>query len=323
MPARSRAALAGLALASSIAVACAPVPELATSGQPLDADNGTWMNGTWMNGSALNGTWMNGTWMNGTWMNGAVLDDVAIRDVRLDGGMLVGTHRGAPLSGEGFENARLWGSDDAGAAVKLRIADVIPPSGSADVWSYRLEWRAPDKSWLPICGGGAAAVAVSGRWHALTAAKVDDGAITFACRGASAIAKCVDMGYRPWQVVAGGSLDGHHQACVRMVRADVCGDGIAYTTDGRAINVYDALGVQVRADDDDLLRATEWAFEGEWTTAGARCISVDARDRFLAAGVVPSCLLARTDLLCGWWWRPGTLVMNEVRALELHVGPLF
>jgi hypothetical protein len=129
------------------------------------------------------------------------------------------------------------------------------------------------------------------------------------------------MGYRPWAWRAGRSLDGHHQACVRMVRADLCGDGTPHTTDGRAINVYDALGVQERADD-GLLVATEWAFEAEWTPQGARCISTDARDRYLAAGVIPSCLLAKTDLLCGWWWRTGTLLMNDVRALEIHLGGL-
>jgi hypothetical protein len=155
-------------------------------------------------------------------------------------------------------------------------------------------------------------------------AKISDGAITFACRGISAIAKCVDMGYRPWASWFGQSLDRHHQACVRMVRADLCGDGTSYTENGRAINVYDALGVQVSEDNTLIGGVLEWAFEAEWTPDGARCISVDARDRFLAAGISPSCLLSRVNLVCGSWWRfaSGTLIMNDVRALEVHVGDL-
>lgn len=59
-------------------------------------------------------------------------------------------------------------------------------------------------------------------------------------RGDGGIAKCVDMGYKPWTSAA----DELHQACVRMVRADFCGDGVPFTVDGTAIDVQDWTGVQ-------------------------------------------------------------------------------
>lgn len=50
--------------------------------------------------------------------------------------------------------------------------------------------------------------------------------------------KCVRFGYSPRQ-----RLDAYN-ACVRMVRADYCGDGTSTTGGGTLIDAYDALGVQ-------------------------------------------------------------------------------
>jgi hypothetical protein len=92
------------------------------------------------------------------------------------------------------------------------------------------------------------------------------------------------MGYKPWN-----GLADHHQACTRMVRADYCGDGTAHTLNGRAINLYDGLGVQV-----DTLN---WSFEAEWTPDGARCI-VNRRAKDLLASV-PACLRDKIFSDCG------------------------
>ena len=275
-----------------------------------------------------NGTWLNGTWLNGTWLNGTTIDGQRVWNVALSGSKLTGWFRGRTIGGEDFEGAKLSGLDGNGNPVTLRI-DQVDPASSNGVWTYRLSY-ASGGGWVPVCGdANTRAVAVSGRWDPRSGvsgggAKIDDDAITFACRGLSAIAKCVDMGYRPWASYLGQSLDRHHQACVRMVRADLCGDGTSYTQNGRAINVYDALGIQQDAGASLLSGVLEWAFEAEWTPDGSRCISVDARDRFLDAGMVPTCLVGKVNLLCGSWWRfgTGTLIMNDVRALEVHAGDL-
>lgn len=84
------------------------------------------------------------------------------------------------------------------------------------------------------------------------------GMFTFACRG-FALAKCVEFGYEPWR--HGTDL---HQACVRMVRADFCGDGRSWTENGTLINLYDHRGIQ--QDEAD------WPVEAEWDVHGARCL---------------------------------------------------
>jgi hypothetical protein len=57
-----------------------------------------------------------------------------------------------------------------------------------------------------------------------------------------------------------------YNACVRLVRADYCGDGEATTRDGMRIDLYDDHGVQ-QSDRDPLQE-----FEAGWTAAGAVCV---------------------------------------------------
>ena len=71
-----------------------------------------------------------------------------------------------------------------------------------------------------------------------------------------------------------------HAACVRMVRADYCGDGTPHTRNGTKINFWDNSGVL--ADD-------PWPgmrFEAAWSPQGAVCV---ARTRLpeVAKGLLP------------------------------------
>lgn len=78
--------------------------------------------------------------------------------------------------------------------------------------------------------------------------------------------KCARLGYRPWkQSPNGRSLREFHQACVRMIRADYCGDGTSHTRDGTLINVYDKLRIQ--EPDPSLID-----FEAAWGPDGAVCV---------------------------------------------------
>ena len=61
---------------------------------------------------------------------------------------------------------------------------------------------------------------------------------------AGVVAKCMRWGYSPY-----GDHDqagDRFNACLRMARADYCGDGVATTRDGTSINVFDTLGIQTR-----------------------------------------------------------------------------
>lgn len=57
------------------------------------------------------------------------------------------------------------------------------------------------------------------------------------------------------------------QACVRMVRADYCGNGESNTIDGIMIDPIDRMGVV------GGYQTTGWGTEAEWSVAGASCVS--------------------------------------------------
>jgi hypothetical protein len=93
--------------------------------------------------------------------------------------------------------------------------------------------------------------------------------ITFACTS-GAIGKCIRFGYKPWKTHQGTSLQPYHAACVRMVRADYCGDGRPHTVDGTWIDIWDGLGIQRRDERDDHPEV----FEAAWSPAGAAYLNM-------------------------------------------------
>ena len=109
-------------------------------------------------------------------------------------------------------------------------------------------------------------------------ADAESGAISIGCRKVGAIAKCVDFGYKPWVSPA---MDDMHQACVRMVRADFCGDGTPWTVDGNLIDIADGLAIQTPDSKD-------FVFEATWTKAGASFLNthLDFRTAIWGAHIV-------------------------------------
>jgi hypothetical protein len=163
-----------------------------------------------------------------------------------------------------------------------------------------------------------AVTAVSGRWDYRQGVRAggdwidDPAAFTFACMEA-AIAKCLLLGYKPWQSVnrctASGcarlSLAKHHQACTRMLRADYCGDGTPHTVDGVVINVYDGIGLQADTE--------RWEMEAEWDSEGARCISLPRSGNRGDAGRLRCQRPRQPPGLCGdrRHFETGTLLVSE------------
>jgi hypothetical protein len=89
---------------------------------------------------------------------------------------------------------------------------------------------------------------------------------TIACRGVGAYAKCLDMGYKSWKSAAQDAL---HQTCVRMVRADYCGDGNSFTQTGHGIDVQDYFASSANQIQAYSPNST-WNYEASWNPQGAR-----------------------------------------------------
>lgn len=65
----------------------------------------------------------------------------------------------------------------------------------------------------------------------------------------------------------GVSLALYYQACVRMMRADYCGDGVGHTRNGTPIDLFDRIGVQRDEPAEGM------TLEAAWGPEGAVCIS--------------------------------------------------
>lgn len=317
----------GVAVVAMAAVAaCSGAPaELegtASRAQALDATNGSNLNGSNLNGSNLNGSNLNGSDpgsnLDSVSFAGARLPSGALDATQLWGGMLVGARNGRIFWGQDFVGATFNATASDGHPVTLRIDSAIQdPAPNADVWRYQVQVLDPTGTWQELCPSapGGLAVAVNGRWNYAFGtpgggSKIDDPAVfTFGCQGA-AIEKCVAWGYKPWATVNGTPIEPYHSACVRLVRADYCGDGVSHTTNGRWINLYDGLGIQQDTE--------SWIFEAEWDANGARCLSPLNRGLDLSTVV---CGVEKLDLTCGArsHFSAGTLLMTETPEGQLGI----
>jgi ADYC domain len=156
---------------------------------------------------------------------------------------------------------------------QMRIDSVKKESlaDGSELWLHALSVRRNDE-WMPLCPpdskGQALALPFPGSFtedgHYLSA----PGKFSISCT-LGAQAKCMRFGYAPWKRRPDGQdLAHHYSACIRMVRADYCGDMEAHTVDGTLIDIYDDIGIQ--ATDASL---TDMRFEAGWTPDGAACVS--------------------------------------------------
>lgn len=222
-----------------------------------------------MNGTVLNGTFLNGVKFNGVKFNGVKFNGVKFNGVKFNGTSLEGTpeNDSITVSDTGFAGSDMdvvLGDSSTGS---VRIVS-ISTSDVPGMLAYELESDGSN-----VCGSaGAKALLVPGKWNYLTGALSDDAEqFTVACRGA-AIAKCAEWGYRDlekWTETSGAlhhdiPLSYFHEACVRMVRADYCGDGHSHTVNGTLVDVYDTADIQTEG--------TALALEAEWSASGASCV---------------------------------------------------
>ena len=238
--------------------------EVTFAQQALEVQNGLQMNGTYLNGTFLNGVKFNGVKFNGVKFNG-----VKFNGVKFNGTALEGTpeNTSVEVSDTAFNGSDMDAVLGDNSTTSVHIASISEDDVDG-MLTYEIESNGSN-----ICGeSGAKALLVPGRWNYLTGGLTEDADhFTVACRGAS-IAKCAEWGYRDlghWNEVNGGSsheisLKHFHEACVRMVRADYCGDGHSHTMNGTLIDVYDTANIQTVS--------TSLAMEAEWSPSGATCV---------------------------------------------------
>ena len=181
---------------------------------------------------------------------------------------------GRPLAQDDLVGAVIEAADTDGHALTVRIdgweRDARDPTG--EVVLYRLSTPDGAGGWQDLCSpdpdGRRLGFPLGGIWTGTGEHRHAEGAFGITCTG-GAIGKCVRWGYRPWATGPdGGSMWDLHQACVRMVRADYCGDGAGWTRTGMPIDLFDRLGI-VRP---EPMLPEGMHFEAAWAPDGAVCV---------------------------------------------------
>lgn len=243
------------------------------------------------NGSKINGSKINGSKINGSKINGGTLqsiENITASNAKLKG-ILAST--GQQISGPDFvvsdHTAVL--EDHTEAAVRISAYVPVTPPGLPTIDCYLMTNPSTgdsicgnDDSGTPIPACPMANVYDVNTGMPIPASTAADGgasALTLwtpACRFA-ALEKCNEYGYPEWgsrlEVASGAtrSLAPYHSACVRMVRADYCGDGHAHTYNGTIIDIYDNLGFNNKETSGD--GSDGFYLEAEWGVDGAWCIN--------------------------------------------------
>lgn len=233
-------------------------------------DNGIENNGAKLNGAKLNGAKLNGAKLNGITLAGASLLGNAITGLQFQSGSLLKAFdEGSQSYRTGAQLANLvlnLDIDVIGNGKKIKINSVVQSATQPSVYFYDVHNEVSAGNFATICldGGGnpTTAIPVPKAYDPYTAARLADAnALTWACRGA-AIAKGIEWGYVPWTSAA---MEDAHEAAVRMIRADYCGNGNTHTTNGNAIDVSDKWNIQTPD--------TTWPIEAKWGPDGAVCLN--------------------------------------------------
>lgn len=243
------------------------------------------MNGSRLTGVALSGSMVNGAALDGVRFTGMELAGSSVKEVELNGTVLSGIlENGVVLSGADLIGATMIGVLTDGTEVTLRINDVVA-TADADILNYSISYVDSSGISSPVCGYDASGIALqgfplAGRYDQSVGTPTggsfiaDATQFSIACKGA-ALAKCAELGYKPFKTASECNSAGQcqtvslaplHQACVRMVRADYCGDGVSHTYTGTEIDVFDTFRIK----NEDL--TVPGGVEAEWGVDGAQCV---------------------------------------------------
>ena len=205
----------------------------------------------------------------------SVLPSLALADaqMRVAGTEMVVTEvDGSELRGSALEGAEL----DLGALGSLRVRrhHSDPDARFPDeTWLLEGELRALGASeFKPLCPpdpkGDARMLMFSGYLDGDLRYVDDRARFSMSCLS-GVEAKCLRWGYHPWRKapIGGESLAAHFETCIRLARADYCGNSHPTTRDGTSIDIYDRVGIQQRTPN-----LATYAFEAGWGPSGAVCV---------------------------------------------------
>jgi ADYC domain len=196
-----------------------------------------------------------------------------VRSVEVEGAAFVITLPDGRVLGQNeLPGVQLVLGDGSGQQRHIRIdsveRDAKDPAG--EVMLYAFSERDPTTGeWRNICEpdpeGRRLGFPLSGAFapdgqHVASAER-----FLITCTG-GAEGKCVRFGYKPWRQSPDGALAAYYQTCVRLVRADYCGDGTGHTVNGTLIDLFDKIGIQ--RDEP----APGMTFEAAWGPDGAVCV---------------------------------------------------
>jgi hypothetical protein len=153
----------------------------------------------------------------------------------------------------------------------VRINAVTRDARAPDLFLYDLQ--VPDGAagkWRPMCEpdaeGQRLGFGLAGRTSPDGEFVPDPGAVRLTCTS-GALAKCIRYGFRYWDARgARPDLTTTYQACVRMIRADYCGDGVPATRAGMVVDIWDVARIK------HAPPSTGRSFEAGWTPKGAVCV---------------------------------------------------
>lgn len=227
----------------------------------------------------------------------------AVRSVEIEGtAFRIALADGRVLDQEELPGIRLVLGDGSGHQRPVRIDAVErdPKDPAGEIMLYSLSEQDPTSGeWHNICqpdpDGRRLGFPLAGTFTRDGRHVYVPGRFLITCTG-GAEGKCVRFGYKPWrQGPDGVSLALYYQTCVRLVRADYCGDGIGHTRNGTPIDLFDRIGVQ----SDEV--APGMTFEAAWGPDGAVCVDhtrlKDLLDRQTLAKECPR-LVSRIGKAC-------------------------
>ena len=181
---------------------------------------------------------------------------------------------GRVFRGRELEGAVIHVGIENGQAAPLKLVSIKPDPKQPQVLRHEFETADGQGGWKNACAPNADGETWGLPVKLSPGHPGRDGEITISCIS-GVVAKCVRWGYPPWEKGPGGEdLAPFHASCVRMARADYCGDGAPHTKDGTSIDNFDDLGIQKRGAADD----TSYVFEAGWSPQGAVCV---ARTRWM------------------------------------------
>ncbi|MGH8627453.1 MAG: ADYC domain-containing protein [Gammaproteobacteria bacterium] len=176
---------------------------------------------------------------------------------------------GQELRGAKMQGAAVHLALEDGPITSIKLRSIVPDPEEPAILRHQFDVQNEKGQWISACVPTAAGETWGFPLALPEGHPGREGPITLTCTS-GAVGKCVRFGYKPWANGPGGeSLLAYHAACVRMVRADYCGDGAGHTKDGTIIDFYDRLGIEKSDSGND----PEFAFEAGWAPGGAACVA--------------------------------------------------